>query len=292
MRAIRSAGPVPARLEHAEVGSPRSRLSDLWHAPLTDLPVRDEIVRQYVPLSAQMEILEAGPGNGFLAFRLARSVAAITLLEVAEGNVADLRQRFARVPNVRVVHADLCQPASVQDHALSYDAVVAIEVMEYFSDPATALRNLAGVLRPGGSLYAQFPNYECATWPTCYHTRGELEAQLREAGFAAWEICRLQLSSWAQFVYEWLHEKPIRLYRARKRSQRVERPQHYDQTWAGQHARGVERGKSLIHLLWAAIMLLMRLGGRVYRREQCGDTILGKNLFLVATTGEHHGGAV
>ncbi len=278
-----------ARLAGAATGLPSARLSDLWRPPLTDLPIRDELVRQYVPLSPQMEVLEAGPGSGFLAFRLSRSVAGIALLEVAAGNVAALRQRLAACPNVQVLQDDLCRARLGQDHARSFDAVLAIEVLEFVADPAGALRNMAAMLRPRGSLYSQFPNYESAAHPTCFRTLQELEETLRNAGFASWEIFTLRLSPWAGFFFRWLHEVPLRLFRARERRRRDPRPLNYDQTWAYNHARRVERLKLLIHLYWAAVMLLMRMGGPVYRRQRCEDAILGKNLFLVATTGGHHG---
>ncbi len=53
---------------------PPSRLSDIWKSPLTDLPIRDELLFQYLPLSPSMDVLEVGPGTGFTAFRLARSL--------------------------------------------------------------------------------------------------------------------------------------------------------------------------------------------------------------------------
>jgi len=39
----------------------------------------------------------------------------------------------------------------------------------------------------------------------------------------------------------------------------------------------------------AAVMILMRLGGEVFRRTKCGNEILGKNLFVTARKGENGG---
>lgn len=135
------------------------RLSDIWAAPLSDLPIRDEVIDQYIPLSPQMELLEVGPGCGFETFRLARSVKQLTVLDVAAGNIARLKKIFAARKNVSLVCADVCCPNLGSEIATRFDAIVAIEVFEYLADPAAALSNLAQMLRPGGALYLQFPNY-------------------------------------------------------------------------------------------------------------------------------------
>jgi SAM-dependent methyltransferase len=265
------------------------RVSDVWRAPLTDLPVRDELIRQYVPLSTPMEVLEVGPGSGFTSFRLARTVSALTLLEVAPDSAAGLRRRLAHKPNVQVVQDDLCRPGLGQEHASLYDASLAIEVLEFLPDPATGLRNMAEMLRSGGHLYMQFPNYESKNWPTSYSTRRALETHLSRAGFTSWEIYSLRLSPWSQILFHWLHEVPLRLYREceRVRQRRPQSPQSYDETWAFHHASKFEALKVPIHFCWAAIILLMRLGGDVFRRVDCGDEILGRNLFVVATVGQN-----
>jgi SAM-dependent methyltransferase len=268
------------------------RFSDLWRAPLTDLPVRDELIRQYVPLSAQMNIMEIGPGSGFPAFRMAREVATLTLLEVAAGSAARLRGKFEGTPNVGVVIDDLCREGLGRTYACSADAIIAIDVFMFVSDPATALGNLAEMLRPRGSLFMAFPNYEVPDWPTFYRTRTELETHLRIAGFAEWEIYSLRLSPWSQLLYKWLHEVPLRLYRALQtaRRKRPPRAQTYDETWAFQYGRGMEALKLPIHLYWATTMTLMRLGGDLFHRAECGEEIFRKNIFVVAHRGGSDGG--
>jgi SAM-dependent methyltransferase len=278
---------VSSTLPESGSSSIRWRLSDLWRAPLSDLPVRDELIRQYIPLAPETEVLEIGPGSGMSAFRMARAVGALALLEIASDNAACLQRRFASLPNVDVVQGDLCSKELGRNLSAKYDAVIAIEVFEFLSDPSTALRNIAAMLRPASCLFMQFPNYENPAWPTFYRSRHALEAQLTGAGFTDWRIYSLRLSPWSQWLFRYLHEFPLRLYRARQHSQqlRPQRPHCYDETWAFRRGGRLEAIKVPINLYWAAIMILMRMGGNVFCRTECGDEILGKNLFVVARTG-------
>src|SRR5258708_36464084 len=70
---------------------PAFRPSDIFKAPLHDFPIRDEILYQYLPLSPDMDVLEVGPGSGVTAFRVARRLRSLTLLDIAAANIAHLR---------------------------------------------------------------------------------------------------------------------------------------------------------------------------------------------------------
>lgn len=262
----------------------RYAVSDLWRAPLTDLPVREEIIRQFIPLHRAMDVLEAGPGCGFPAWRMARCVGSLTLLEVSQGNAANLERRFAAQPHVRVIADDLCRVGLGAENRADFDAITCVEVLEFLPDAATAVRNLGTMLRPGGVLYLQFPNYENKAWPTFYRTRQQLDEQLAQAGFASWQVFALRLSPWAQRLYAWMHEFPLRVWRRReqKKQRRPDAPLIYEQTWAFHHGSRFERLKFPLHVYWAMVMLLMRAGGEVFLRSQCDDEILNRNLLVVA----------
>src|SRR5688572_16245443 len=89
---------------------PSFRCSDLWKAPLHDFPIRDEILYQYLPLSPNMDVLEVGPGSGFSAFRLARHVRHLTLIDVAPSSIAYLRKVLEGIRNLSFICADVCAP--------------------------------------------------------------------------------------------------------------------------------------------------------------------------------------
>ena len=170
----------PASTRAQATGSPSRpsfRLSDIHRAPLHDFPIRDEILYQYLPFSPEMDVLEVGPGSGFTAFRLAREIRSLTLLDVAPGNIAQLRSHLADIQNLTLVCADICKPDLVAELGRSFDAIYALEVFEYMQDPEACMRNLAGLLRPGGHLLLEFPNYPPPQSPgmTYFNTKAELD---------------------------------------------------------------------------------------------------------------------
>ena len=100
--------PNAIRSRIAAIGAGMSfRWSDVFDAPLHDFPIRDEILCQYLPLAAGADVLEVGPGSGFTAFRLARRVRRVTLLDVAPQTIDELRTTLKNIPNIQFVCADV-----------------------------------------------------------------------------------------------------------------------------------------------------------------------------------------
>jgi len=279
--------PAPARRGVEIVTTsqrPAFRPSDFFRAPLHDFPIRDEILYQYLPLSANMDVLEVGPGSGVTAFRVAPRLRSLTLLDIAAANVAHLRDALAGQPNLRFVCADVCQPGLGAQLGRTFDAAYAIEVFELLPDPEQCLRNFAEVLRPGGRLLLQFPNYPPSLSPgmTHFRTKAELGRLLQRAGFAQWNVCSLRLRPHAWFLYEHLHERPIRAYRRHRSRNGHDRPLIYDESWAFQHGRRLEPFKYALHTAWAALSAAMRVGGPVFDHSAVGDDILNRNLIVLA----------
>lgn len=263
---------------------PTFRWSDLWKAPLHDLPMRDEILYQYLPLTADMRVLEIGPGSGFTAFRLARHLRALTLVDVGADNVRALQQTLAGRSNVNVVRADVCQAGLAGAVGGRFDAAFALEVFELLPDPGACLDNLAEVLRPEGSLLLQFPNYPPPKHKglTYFRTRAELDALLAAAGFRTWEVFSLSLRPHAAFLYHQLHEWPLRVYRRWRDRNAGGLSRTYDGTWAFQQRGRLEPYKPLLHGYWTALFATARLGGPCFERQPLGADILGRNLLLMA----------
>jgi 2-polyprenyl-6-hydroxyphenyl methylase/3-demethylubiquinone-9 3-methyltransferase len=95
-------------------------------------------------------LLDAGSGGGHFSERACSLGAAVTSLDVGE-NV--LEQVKRRCDSTRVVGTTLDLPF---DEA-SFDVVLSTEVLEHTPDPKRGLRELARVVKPGGTLLVTTP---------------------------------------------------------------------------------------------------------------------------------------
>lgn len=278
-----TAAPRPA-VTNGVIRRPSFRLSNIWKAPLHDFPIRDEILYQYLPLSPDMDVLEIGPGSGFTAFRLARQVRSMTLVDVAEESVSAVRQDLLGVSHVRCVCADLSRPGLVDTLAQGFDVVYALDVFEYVVDPEVCLRNIASVLRPGGQLFITYPNVpppagDGVTW---FSRVEEVESLLRSAGFAEWKISAVRRRGFAGCLYGLLHETPLRFYRRLRRRSVGGLPQTYEATWAFRHGRRLARYRWVLHSHWLVLAAALKLGGDVFSTEAVSRGIVGKQLVIRA----------
>ncbi len=148
------------------------------------------------------KLLDLGCGFGRHAFEAARRGAAVVALDAGPDEVAQVRATLGAMVDAGELAAD--HPASaVQGNALSlpfadgtFDRVIASEVLEHIPDDTAAMRELARVLRPGGTMAVTVPRCvpEAVNWALSdeYHDtpgghvriyrRSTLERRLGSAG--------------------------------------------------------------------------------------------------------------
>ena len=95
-------------------------------------------------------VLDVGCGNGFLAALLAERGYDVTGIERKGGYETSFPT------NVRLIEADLENGLPAVDREFEY--ILCADILEHLRDPAGLLRQLRGVLRPGGALIASLPN--------------------------------------------------------------------------------------------------------------------------------------
>lgn len=107
---------------------------------------------------ASLEILDVGGGLGHMSEWLALRGHRVTLAEPSADMLAAARERLATVASSYPVEY---LQASLQDCAANqrrFDLVVCHAVLEWLAEPAAALGQLRGLLKPGGALSLAFYN--------------------------------------------------------------------------------------------------------------------------------------
>ncbi|MGI8631512.1 MAG: class I SAM-dependent methyltransferase [Solirubrobacterales bacterium] len=107
---------------------------------------RLRILRRHAPAPAS--VFEVGAGRGRFLERLVDEGYDATGIEPDGARCAEARDRGVAVEQAAIEEAD---PGAV-------DAIVAWHVLEHVEDPAAALEQMAGWLRPGGALVVGVPN--------------------------------------------------------------------------------------------------------------------------------------
>jgi SAM-dependent methyltransferase len=120
-------------------------------------------------------VLEVGAGLGEFAEQF-RSLKRHVVTDVDPGAVEVMRRRFADRPEVTARQFDVGQPLRLDEPV---ESVVAINVLEHIDDDAGALRSLAKLVKPGGTIVLWVPGYQ----------------QLYGEFFAVWKL-------WNLFVHE------------------------------------------------------------------------------------------
>jgi len=263
---------------------PSFRISDIWRAPLNDFPIRDEILYRYLPFSMDMDVLEIGPGSGFTAYRLARQVRSLTLVDVAAESLERVRNNMESLANVRCVCADPTKPGLATELKQEFDVAYALDVFEYLVDPATCLRNLVQALRPTGELFLTYPNVlpPAGDGVTYFSRLSELEDLLGGAGFRRWDIFAVRQRPFARRAYFTAHEYPLHIYRQMRSGNPNGRPQTYEASWVFKHSEKLGRFKVPLHMFWFLLDKALRLGGDVFASEPVSDEILGRQLVIRA----------
>ena len=254
-------------------------------APVHDFPIRDEILFQFAPPVSGGKYLEIGAGSGYTAYCLAGQLDQLTIADFAEVTLADLRSKLGAISNISFARADLSQPNLESIVGGDFDFMYGLDMFEYVPDALCGFRNIASVLGPDGVMFLTFPNQtppkgDGVTW---FPTLGELETNLRQAGFARWEIFTVKQSAYSSAAYTLLHEWPLFLYRRLRGSHKQEDlPQTYEETWAFRNRGKLQALKSVIHFYWAFLNVVLKLGGRVFRESPATQDLLGHQLVIRA----------
>ena len=149
------------------------------------------------------KILDLGCGFGRHAFEAARRGASVVALDAGRDEVEGVAATFAAMVEAGELASGVLHTAAVQGDALhlpfpdgSFDRVICSEVLEHIPEDRGAMRELARVLRPGGTMAITVPRFgpELINWALSdeYHNvpgghiriyrRSVLESRLASTG--------------------------------------------------------------------------------------------------------------
>lgn len=154
--------------------------------------LRSELFGQRFMLPALLTLLprdwvvaDVGCGTGNVAELLAPHVRQVIAVDQSGPMLQAARKRLARTPNVTFVRGD-AEALPVDD--TSVDAAVCMLVLHHLADPASAMRELARILRPGGiALVVDMLEHDRESYR---HTMGH-----RWLGFSADQVAELARSA-------------------------------------------------------------------------------------------------
>jgi SAM-dependent methyltransferase len=109
-------------------------------------------------------VLEVGCGVGnFTSMLLDRD--AVIAVDVQPGCIERLKLRFADRPNLRSFECDVLAPEFRDLAKFHPDSAVIVNVLEHVEDDQAALRAVASVLTPGGTIVLLVPAFQALYGP-------------------------------------------------------------------------------------------------------------------------------
>jgi SAM-dependent methyltransferase len=118
-------------------------------------------------------MLDLGCGFGRHAFEAARRGAVVIALDAGQDEVDGVQNMFGAMAAAGELSKETSRTATVQGDALAlpfgdatFDRVICSEVLEHIPDDRGAMRELARVLRPGGTMAITVPRFgpELINW--------------------------------------------------------------------------------------------------------------------------------
>lgn len=111
-------------------------------------PVRADYIDRRVQLSGK-RVLDVGCGGGLLSEAMYKRGAQVTGIDLGEATI-EIAGLHALDAALDIRYLRESAEGHVRRHPGSYDVVTCMEMLEHVPDPATVIRTIAALLKPGG----------------------------------------------------------------------------------------------------------------------------------------------
>jgi 2-polyprenyl-6-hydroxyphenyl methylase/3-demethylubiquinone-9 3-methyltransferase len=154
--------PAAPNVDAAELRKFDALAHQYWdpHGPLHTLHAMNEPRVAYIAARATLAgaaLADVGCGGGMLAEAAARQGARVTGIDLAAGMI-EVARLHAAESALRIEYRCAAAAELAATAAAAFDVVCCMELIEHVPEPATLLRDLAAMLRPGGSLFVSTIN--------------------------------------------------------------------------------------------------------------------------------------
>lgn len=119
-------------------------------------PVRARFVAERAPLGGA-RVLDVGCGGGLLCETLARAGARVTGIDLAPGMI-EVARLHAAAEKLSIDYRLEDAAALAEAAPAAFDIVTCMEMLEHVPQPASMVRTLCALVRPGGALFVSTLN--------------------------------------------------------------------------------------------------------------------------------------
>ena len=163
--------------------------SDRWvtNAGAYTFERQKRIVDELTAGWSNSEVLEVGPGTARFTIPIARKRNKITLVDISTGMLDVAQENIANAGLNDAISEAI--EGSLYDLPFSdskFDFAVSLNVLSHIEDSATAIGELARVVKPGGQVLLNYPNLESFYWPAARRINARSKAVGLEV-FSIWE---------------------------------------------------------------------------------------------------------
>ncbi|HYM47169.1 MAG TPA: bifunctional 2-polyprenyl-6-hydroxyphenol methylase/3-demethylubiquinol 3-O-methyltransferase UbiG [Burkholderiaceae bacterium] len=146
-----------SNVDPAEIAKFEALASRWWdpHSefkPLHDInPLRLNFINERAALAGK-SVLDVGCGGGILSESMAQLGAQVTAIDMGEAPLAVARLHL-KESGLRVDYRKISTEDLARERPAAFDVVTCLEMLEHVPDPASVVKSLGQLVRPGGQVF-------------------------------------------------------------------------------------------------------------------------------------------